>query len=191
MEDVSKGYKVPLLFILISVLFISAIIIITPIVSYVHEVDQVSAGIVILDGLIYKQGKDSPYTGHIIDTLDNKIIEYDVVNGLKHGEFSISNLEGNFSCFGFVDQNKNVGNWKYFYDDGRLESTGDFIDDKPHGKWTWYFKSGKVKSEGNYLSGKPDGRWFKYDDQGHLNLMIYYSRGEIVSEVKFNLPQSV
>ena len=68
---------------------------------------------------------------------------------------------------------------------------GDFSDDKPHGKWTWYYKSGKVKSEGNYLSGKAEGRWIKYDEQGHLNLMIYYSGGEIVSEVKFNLPQSV
>lgn len=191
MEDVSRSYKVPLLFILISVLFISAIIIITPIVSYVHEVDQLSTNIVIRNGLIYKQGKDSPYTGHIIDTLDNKIIEYDVVNGLKHGEFSISNLEGNFSCFGFVEQNKNVGNWKYFYDDGRLESTGDFKDDKPHGKWIWYFQNGKIKSEGNYLSGKPDGRWFKYDYLGHLNLMIYYSNGEIVSEVKFNITRAI
>lgn len=191
MEDVSRGYKVPLPFILISVLFISAIIIMTPLVTNVQEVNEVSLQIVIRDGLIYKQGNDSPYTGHVIDTLDKKIIEYDVVNGLKHGEFSISNLEGNFSCFGFVEQNKNVGNWKYFYDDGRLESTGDFIDDKPHGKWIWYFKNGKIKSEGNYLSGKPDGRWFKYDYQGHLNQVIYYSEGEIVSDIKFNIPRSI
>ena len=56
----------------------------------------------------------SPYTGHINDTLENKIIGYDVVNGLKHGEFLISTLEGNFSVTGFVENNKNVGTGNIF-----------------------------------------------------------------------------
>ena len=191
MEDATYGYKVPLLFIIISVLFVSAVVIIAPIVSTFQTNDEASLRIVVRSGLIYKLGDESPYTGHIVDTLENKIIKYDVVNGLKHGEFSISTLEGNFSVCGFVEKNKNVGSWKYFYDDGRLESVGSFIDDKPHGNWIWYYKSGKVKSEGNYLSGKAEGRWVKYDERGNMNLMIYYSNGKIVSEVKFSLPQFI
>jgi antitoxin component YwqK of YwqJK toxin-antitoxin module len=191
MEDATKGYKVPLPFIIISVLFVSAVIIITPIVSTVYTIDEESLRIVVRSGLIYKLGESSPYSGQIIDTLQNKVIKYYVVNGLKHGEFSISTLEGNFSVRGFVENNKNVGNWEYFYDDGSLESVGSFTDDKPHGNWIWYYKSGKVKSEGNYLSGKAEGRWVKYDERGNMNLMIYYSNGEIVSEVKFSLPQFI
>jgi len=191
MKDATSGYKVSIPFILLAVLFVSFIVVITPLVSKVSAVESKSFKIVVRDGLIYKQGDKLPYTGHIQDTLENKIIGYDVVNGLKHGEFLITTLAGNSSVSGFVKNNKNVGTWKYFYDDGRLESMGDFSDDKPHGKWTWYYKSGKVKSEGNYLSGKAEGRWIKYDEQGHLNVMIYYSGGEIISEIKFNLPQSV
>lgn len=191
MAGANNGYKVPLLFILISVLFVSAVIIIAPIVSTVYTSDEASFRIVVRSGLIYKLGEDSPYSGQIIDTLESKIIKYNVVNGLKDGEFSISTLKGIFSVRGFVEKNKNVGSWEYFYDDGSLESIGSFNDDKPHGNWIWYYKNGKVKSEGNYLSGKAEGRWIKYDERGNLNLMIYYSNGEIVSEVKFSLPKSV
>jgi antitoxin component YwqK of YwqJK toxin-antitoxin module len=191
MEDTTNGYKVPFLFILISVLFVSAVVIITPIVSTVYTIDEAFFRIVVRSGLIYKLGEDSPYSGQIIDTLESKVIKYNVVNGLKHGEFSISTLGGNFSVRGFVEKNKNVGSWEYFYDDGSLESIGSFENDKPHGNWIWYYKNGKVKSKGNYLSGKAEGRWIKYDERGNLNLMIYYSNGEIVSEVKFSLPKSV
>ncbi|MDZ7623314.1 MAG: hypothetical protein U5J96_02545 [Ignavibacteriaceae bacterium] len=191
MEDASTGYKVSLPFILIAVIFVSAVVIITPLVSNISNVESKSFNIVIRNGLIYKQGENLPYTGHIKDTLENKIIGYDVVNGLKNGEFFISTLAGNSSVSGFVENNKNVGTWKYFYDDGRLESTGDFSDDKPHGKWIWYYKNGKIKSEGNYVSGKPEGRWIRFDIQGHPNLIIFYSRGNIVNEVKIDRPKSV
>jgi len=191
MRDATQGYKVSIPFILLAVSFVSLIVIITPLVSNISNLESKSFKIVVQDGLIYKQGDKLPYTGHIQDTLENKIVGYDVVNGLKHGEFFITTLEGNSSVSGFVEKNKNVGTWKYFYEDGRLESTGDFSDDKPQGKWTWFYKSGKVKSEGTYLSGKAEGRWIKYDEQGHLNIIIYYSEGEIISEVKFNLPSSV
>ena len=191
MKDATSGYKVSIPFILIAVMYVSIIVVLTPIISITPSVESKVFIIVIRDGLIFKQGDKLPYTGHIQDTLENKIIAYNVVNGLKHGEFLITTLEGKSSVYGFVEKNKNIGTWKYFYDDGRLESTGDFRDDKPYGKWTWYYKSGKVKSEGNYISGKAEGRWIKYDERGNLNLIIFYSRGEIVSEVKFNLPKSV
>jgi len=191
MENASTVYKVSIPFILIAVMFVSAIIIITPLVSNISNVESKSIHIVIRNGLIYKQGDNLPYTGHVKDTVENKIIGYDVVNGLKNGEFFITTLAGNSSISGFVENNKNVGTWKYFYDDGCLESSGDFSDDKPHGKWSWYYKNGKVKSEGNYVSGKPEGRWIRYDIQGHPNLIIFYSRGNIVNEVKIERPKSV
>ncbi len=191
MENTSTGYKVSIPFILIAVILISTVVIITPLVSNITSVESKSFHIVIRNGLIYRQGDSSPYTGHIKDTVESKIIGYDVVNGLKHGEFFIMTLAGNSSVSGFVEKNKNVGTWKYFYDDGRLESTGDFSDDKPHGKWTWYYQSGKVKSEGNYVSGKQEGRWIKFDEQGYPRIIIIYSGGNIVNEVKLNRPGSV
>lgn len=191
MEDASNGYKVPIIFILMSVVFISAVVVSVPLISKIPSKDSKSFHIYVQDGLIFKRGENAPYTGQVLDTIENKIIAYEVVNGLKNGQFSISNLHGNFTVSGYVENNKNVGTWKYFYDDGLLESIGSFKDDKPHGNWRWFYKNGKVKSEGNYLLGKPEGIWIKYDEKGNLNLMINYSDGEIVSEVKFHIPQSV
>jgi len=88
--------------------------------------------IFINDGLIYKNGESNPYTGRILDTLQNHlIIEYDVVNGLKNGEFLVSTVEGIFTVYGFIENNKNIGRWQYYYENGQLECTGEFIDDTP------------------------------------------------------------
>ena len=68
-----------------------------------------------VDGLIYKVGHDDPYTGRIIDTLQNKVLEYDVVNGMKNGEFRLSSIEGIVSVYGSIEDNRNIGKWKYYF----------------------------------------------------------------------------
>jgi len=143
--------------------------------------------IVINDGLIYQKGESQPFTGRILDTLQKQIIiEYDVVNGLKNGEFFLSNLDGIYTVYGFINNNKNVGTWKYYYDDGQLECTGKFNDDKPTGRWVWYYQNGVKKSEGIYINGKPEGKWIQYDQFGYRNLIIKYNAGEVLSIVKID-----
>ena len=143
--------------------------------------------IVINDGLIYQKGESQPFTGRILDTLQKQIIiEYDVVNGLKNGEFFLSNLDGIYTVYGFINNNKNVGTWKYYYDDGQLECTGNFNDDKPTGRWVWYYQNGIKKSEGIYINGKPEGKWIQYDQFGYRNLIIKYNAGEVMSIVKID-----
>ncbi|MGB5530084.1 MAG: hypothetical protein WBQ32_08940 [Ignavibacteriaceae bacterium] len=145
--------------------------------------------ILINDGLIYQKGESHPFTGRILDTLQKKIIiEYDVVNGLKNGEFFLSTLDGIHTVYGFINNKKNVGTWQYYYDDGQLECTGNFNDDKPTGKWVWYYQNGVKKSEGIYIKGKPEGKWIQYDQFGQPNLIIKYQAGELLSIVKINKP---
>ena len=141
------------------------------------------------DGLIYQKGESQPFTGRILDTLQKSIIiEYDVVNGIKNGEFFLSNLDGIYTVYGFINDNKNVGTWHYYYDDGQLECTGDFKDDKPTGKWVWYHKNGVKKSEGFYINGRPEGKWIQYDKDGYTNLIIKYQNGELLSSVEITKP---
>ena len=145
--------------------------------------------IVVNDGLIYQKGESQPFTGRILDTLQKSIIiEYDVVNGIKNGEFFLSNLDGIYTVYGFINDNKNVGTWHYYYDDGQLECTGDFKDDKPTGKWVWYHKNGVKKSEGFYINGRPEGKWIQYDEDGYTNLIIKYQNGELLSSVEITKP---
>jgi antitoxin component YwqK of YwqJK toxin-antitoxin module len=148
--------------------------------------------IVINDGLIYQKGESLPFTGRILDTLEKKtIIEYDVVNGQKNGEFFLSTLDGIYTVHGFTSNNKNVGTWQYYYENGQLECKGDFNDDKPTGKWVWYYKNGVKKSEGIFIKGKPEGKWIQYDKSGYTKLIIKYNAGELLSIVEIFKPKLI
>jgi antitoxin component YwqK of YwqJK toxin-antitoxin module len=150
-----------------------------------------SMSILIKDGLIYNFGQDHPYTGQVIDTLDQTIIEYNVVEGLKNGEFNLFALSGKPMINGLIKNNKNEGKWTYFYGNGKVESEGSFKNDKPHGKWTWYHPDGMVKSEGYYINGKQQGKWQNFDDTGGLIKVTHYDLGRKTSEVNLRKTKSV
>jgi hypothetical protein len=137
------------------------------------------------DGLIYKVGHSAPFTGRVIDTLENKVLEYDVLNGMKHGEFRVSSVEGETSVYGFIKNNLNEGNWKYFYANGQVESTGNFQDDKPHGEWTWFYQNSRIKETGIYIDGKKSGRWFTYDENGIPTKMTCFDSDEVINEINY------
>ena len=120
------------------------------------------------DSLIYKKGSEIPFTGREKARVQDKIIEYDVVNGVKNGEFKLYQLNGTLEISGQMENNKNVGLWQYFYPTGELESEGNFVDNNPEGKWKWYYPSGKIKEEGSYVKGKRIGLWKQYDEQGKV-----------------------
>jgi antitoxin component YwqK of YwqJK toxin-antitoxin module len=143
------------------------------------------------DGLIYKVGRNAPYTGRIIDTLYNKIVEYDVINGMKNGEFRLSSYEGIPSMFGSIEDNRNTGVWKYFYPNGQLESIGNFNYDNPHGKWQWYYYNGSIKQTGTFFNGNKTGTWYRYNWEGSLISLTSYAEGEKINEVKVNPKKSV
>ena len=85
-----------------------------------------------------------------------------------------------------MNKNRNDGTWKYFYDSGELECTGDFDNDTPVGRWTWFYKNGTIRSTGNFINGEPDGRWLKYNSEGCTTLIINYRIGEIISQVQID-----
>ena len=143
------------------------------------------------DGLIYKVGQSEPYTGRILDTLNNNVLEYDVVNGLKNGEFRISSIDGIVSMYGNLQDNRNIGIWNYYYPEGQLESKGNFMDDKPHGKWTWYFPDGNIKETGTFFEGNKTGRWYEYNSEGVVTSISSYDEGKKINEVNYKIFRGV
>ena len=133
------------------------------------------------DTLIYLKGSDEPFTGREKARVNDKIIEYDIVKGMKHGEFMIYHKNGNLQIKGQLDNNRNFGKWKYYYESGELESEGSFVDDQPDGKWFWYFPSGKLKEEGSYKLGRRFGLWRNYDDNGNVILEKEFSIDDTTS----------
>jgi antitoxin component YwqK of YwqJK toxin-antitoxin module len=131
-----------------------------------HYVQQNAISFPITD-IIYSKDNSVPFTGSMQDTLNDKlIVKYNVVNGFKHGEFSLLTMDGNLAVQGYMNKNKNDGNWKYYYEGGQLECTGNFSNDNPTGKWKWFYQNGAKKCEGIYINGKPEGIWRKYNADG-------------------------
>ena len=122
----------------------------------------------IRDNLIYKNGSDIPFTGREKARVENKIIEYDIVDGLKHGDFRLYYESGNIEIKGQIDKNKNIGKWQYFYESGQVESEGRFVDDLPEGEWKWYYRSGDLREQGSFKGGKRVGLWKQFDVSGNV-----------------------
>jgi len=182
----SRVYSVFIVFELIIIALLTIVLINTN--NRIHQTNN----IVTKDGLIYRNGESLPYTGHILDTLDNKvIIEYDVVNGKKEGAFYVSTIKGIFTVYGLISDNKNVGCWKYFYDNGQLQCTGYYDNDLPVGKWQWFNENGTVKTDGVFLNGKREGKWIEYDEDGYLIRVSNYLEGEMISKVEIHKPKII
>jgi antitoxin component YwqK of YwqJK toxin-antitoxin module len=127
-----------------------------------------SSKIMIKNGLICTIDNGEPYTGKVHDVINSRVLEYDVVKGIKEGEFNVYSVSGKILISGRIKQNKNEGLWQYFYPDGDLESQGYFKNDNTSDKWIWYYPDGKLKQTGFYLNGKKDGKWTKYNEYGEI-----------------------
>jgi len=143
------------------------------------------------DGLIYKGEQNEPYTGKVIDTLMSFIIEYDVVEGMQDGEYTVCLIEGIILMHGHIVKNKITGEWRYYYPNGQLESIGNFKNDVLHGKCVWYYLNGVMKETGAYLHGLATGHWYTYDNEGKLLSIVLYDKGVKINEIKFNSKKDV
>ena len=129
------------------------------------------------NNLLYKKDSDVPFTGKEKAKVKDKIVEYEVKDGYKSGEFKIYNLDGILEVSGQLDSNRNVGKWKYFHPNGVIESEGSFDYDLPDGKWSWYYPDGKKKEEGYFSQGKRVGVWYQYDREGKVTLKKHFDSG--------------
>jgi antitoxin component YwqK of YwqJK toxin-antitoxin module len=74
---------------------------------------------ILKDNLLYKQGSNIPFTGRERAMVENEIVEYDVKDGYKHGEFRIFSKDGKLQMQGQLDSNRNV-RMAIFFPDGKL-----------------------------------------------------------------------
>lgn len=121
-----------------------------------------------IDTVIYKPGTRELFTGRWDDSLNGMRITFDVVNGKKEGEFKIYYQNGKLQMSGQLKNNRNIGEWKYFYDNGNIESSGNFENDKPEGKWYWYYPDSTLRQTGYFRQGVREGTWKTYDKNGTL-----------------------
>jgi len=61
-----------------------------------------------------------------------------------------------------------TGNNLCKYEDGQIESVGNFKDGKEDGKWTAWDENGQKRGEGYYKDNKKDGKWTRWYENGQI-----------------------
>lgn len=143
--------------------------------------------LVFKDGLLYKDSLSTvPYTGRNKSKVLDKVIEYEVKDGIKNGEFILYFPNGQIEMKGQLVNNKNEGEWKYYLLDGTLQTVGFFKNDVPESTWTWYYPDGKVFEQGNFSNGVRIGEWKTFDQNGKLRVSRIFENGEVKDSTIIN-----
>ncbi len=96
--------------------------------------------------------------------------------GFKQGKWQKKGEKGNIVYEGNFMDNRPVGEFKYYYEEGMLESVVNYLDNA-NTKAVMYHKTGKKLAEGSYKNKKKDGLWKYYNKDGSLLSEEYYAMG--------------
>jgi antitoxin component YwqK of YwqJK toxin-antitoxin module len=131
------------------------------------------------NGLIYKRGESSPYTGILRDYHKNGKVnhEYNYKNGKEKGIGKIYDENSNLiNVINFLDGKKAV---KEYDDDGTLEKEFYLnINDELEGMMKEYYISGNIMSETNWKNGELNGLSKDYSEDGILEDETNYKDGK-------------
>jgi uncharacterized protein len=84
----------------------------------------------------------------------------------KQGHFIYFYENGRKESEGEYVNNKNEGFWNYWHENGQKKSEGKFKNDLRQDKWTYWHENGQRKSEGLYIDDKAEDKWEYWFDSG-------------------------
>ena len=87
-------------------------------------------------------------------------------NGLKQGKWSKNYPNGKIKYKGEFKDDKEVGTFSYYGQNGVLTQTIDYSQEGKIGQAKVFYPNGKIMSEGKYVDKKKDGIWICYDEKG-------------------------
>lgn len=70
--------------------------------------------------------------------------------------------------FGNPNGGDKFGEWKYYYESGKLKEVSNYDNDDRDGSFINYYENGNVKSQGSYMKDKKNGSWKFYHENGKL-----------------------
>jgi TonB family protein len=60
------------------------------------------------------------------------------------------------------------GEWIRYYENGKIEIKGSYLNGKKHGEWTYFYKNGQIKQQGKYVLNNQSGKWLSYFENGEI-----------------------
>jgi len=98
--------------------------------------------------------------------------------GRQQGDWKEFYETGEIKSVGKYLNGNKVGEWKYFFADGKPFETGKYDNQgRQQGKWIWYLENGKERRVSNFYNGLEDGDFIEYTDTGSVITKGQYSEG--------------
>jgi antitoxin component YwqK of YwqJK toxin-antitoxin module len=107
-----------------------------------------------------------------------------------------------WSIYQFQSQTKNTGDVNYV--SGISKRTGVIKNNKNEGEWIWYYANGKIQLKGSFRNGQREGVWKTYDSSGNLSIESNYvenklngiqthfsSMGKVIKKIQFRNDQII
>jgi antitoxin component YwqK of YwqJK toxin-antitoxin module len=100
--------------------------------------------------------------------------------GKKQGTWVKKFENGQERYRGEFKEDKPVGTFFYYYDDGAKSSEVSYIgEDGTTSTAKFFHRNGTIMGEGKYLNQQKDGEWKYYDDQSMLSSIDNYENGKL------------
>lgn len=95
--------------------------------------------------------------------------EYSVLIKKPHileGPYKAYFNNGRLQSEGQYKQNRQTGTWGYYYENGHLRMKGAMLEGKTHALWHYYYENGKLSQSGEWEKGVKNGSWKYYYENG-------------------------
>ena len=109
---------------------------------------------------------------------------------LKLGEWKYFYPDGRFSETGNYVRGLREGEFTWWYPSGQLRVRGNFYSDQPHGSWTWWHANGAKQTAGQYTAGQQTGRWIDWNERGAQTGLVEHAIPSHKNESTVQPPQS-
>jgi antitoxin component YwqK of YwqJK toxin-antitoxin module len=87
----------------------------------------------------------------------------------NRGEFKEFYNSGKLKSSGLKVNDRNEGAWEYYYENGTVQGRGGYVNGIKEGLWEFYHPNGVLSARGTYKDGLSEGEWAYYDQDGDMS----------------------
>lgn len=103
-----------------------------------------------------------------VDSSKNMYVVYNCIIDTSYKMFKFYWDNGKIQSISFFFKNKKTGPWIGYFDDGKISFEQNFIDGKKEGDYKVYFMNGQISVFGTYRNDYKTGIWNYYTKNGTL-----------------------
>lgn len=112
----------------------------------------------------------------------NKMVEGEIKNGFRDGEWYFYFENGVQQVLTTYSQNKQNGFSRGWYESGNPYFEGQLANDEPDGEWTWWHDNGNIQCQATFQANKKEGKQIFWSESGRLIKEEFYKDGTLISE---------